>query len=182
MLCGYLYGVDSLYVVPGFGFLPLDTALCFLLLGTGTMVAQSDRGLMSVLAADNRRWHACPATPARGHRRSDCPGVAAPRRRGSRPLRHRIWRCPVRRLQCPGDWHHNLAHHSAAEPVGGKATQRAQGSGRQPTRRASGGRGASTQPGVDPGDHRQLVLCRLREDLEGRYLLVNRNFLELFRT
>jgi PAS domain S-box-containing protein len=51
-LCGHLYGVDALYVVPGFGSLSVYTASCVLLLGMSVLAAQPRGGLMLVLSAN----------------------------------------------------------------------------------------------------------------------------------
>jgi PAS domain S-box-containing protein len=51
-LCGYLYGVDALYAIPGFGSLSVYTAFGFLLLGLSILAAQPRGGLMLVLSAN----------------------------------------------------------------------------------------------------------------------------------
>ena len=51
-LCGYLYGVDTLYAVAGFGSLSVNTASCLLLIGVGVLAAQPRGGLMLVVSAN----------------------------------------------------------------------------------------------------------------------------------
>lgn len=51
-LCGYLYGVDALYAVPGFGTVSAYTAACLLVLGLSVLAAQPRGGLMLVLSAN----------------------------------------------------------------------------------------------------------------------------------
>ena len=51
-LCGYLYGADALYAIPGFGSLAVHTAFCAALLGVSLLAAQPRGGLMQVLSSD----------------------------------------------------------------------------------------------------------------------------------
>jgi PAS domain S-box-containing protein len=51
-LCGYVYGAQELYAIPGFGSLSIYTAACCLLLGLGLVAAQPRRGVMAVISAD----------------------------------------------------------------------------------------------------------------------------------
>jgi PAS domain S-box-containing protein len=52
-LCGYLYGADALYAIPGFGSLAVHTAFCAALLGASILAAQPRGGPMTLLSSNS---------------------------------------------------------------------------------------------------------------------------------
>jgi PAS domain S-box-containing protein len=51
-VCGYVYGVEALYTIPGFGSMSVFTASCLLALGISVLAAQPHGDVMMVLTAD----------------------------------------------------------------------------------------------------------------------------------
>ncbi|HVC92722.1 MAG TPA: PAS domain S-box protein, partial [Pirellulales bacterium] len=49
---GYFYGVNSLYQIPPYGSMALQTAAAFVVLGVGILIARPDRGVMIILTSD----------------------------------------------------------------------------------------------------------------------------------
>ena len=52
-LLGYLYGVELLFGSAGYAAVAVHTAIVFILLGVGVLLARPDRGLMAVLTTDS---------------------------------------------------------------------------------------------------------------------------------